>query len=258
MKHSPLVSLLLATLLLLHPAPTHATPADSLPAGTTSTLRPTQFILPAALITAGAIGINSHRHTHSPDYQINKTISRWRGNHPFRADEYLRFVPLAMDLGLNLLTARSREEHIDHLILTANTYAVMGILVKSLKLVVDERRPDGSDDHSFPSGHTATAFAGAELVRRAYRHVSPWYGAGAYTAAVLTGFLRIYNGHHWLSDVLAGAGIGILSTQIAYLLFPVEQKLLFPRRKAQAPACLLLPYYDANTRGGGLTASITF
>lgn len=53
------------------------------------------------------------------------------------------------------------------------------------------------------SGHTATVFIGAELVRIEY---GGWYGAGAYTIATGVAFMRMYNGRHWLHDVVAGAG----------------------------------------------------
>ena len=52
---------------------------------------------------------------------------------------------------------------------------------------------------------------GAELVRMEY---GGWYGIGAYTIAVGVGFMRMYNGRHWLHDVVAGAGVGILSARV--------------------------------------------
>ena len=79
-------------------------------------------------------------------------------------------------------------------------------------------RPDGSNDHSFPSGHTATAFMTATMLTKEYGHKSPWIGIGAYLVATATGLMRMANNKHWLSDVLAGAGIGILSTETGYYL----------------------------------------
>ena len=43
-----------------------------------------------------------------------------------------------------------------------------------------------------------------------YKDVSVWYGISGYIVATGTGFFRIYNNKHWLTDVAAGAGIGIL------------------------------------------------
>jgi len=40
---------------------------------------------------------------------------------------------------------------------------------------------------------------------------------GGYTIATLTGFMRVLNNRHWISDVLVGAGIGILSADLGYM-----------------------------------------
>ena len=73
-------------------------------------------------------------------------------------------------------------------------------------------------DYSFPSGHTATAFMTATMLNKEYGHKSPWIGIGAYSVATATGLMRMANNKHWLSDVLTGAGIGILSTELGYYL----------------------------------------
>ena len=99
----------------------------------------------------------------------------------------------------------------------------MGILVSGLKYTtVRYPRPDSGARNSFPSGHTATVFLGAELMRIEY---GGWWGAGAYAVAATTALMRIYNGRHWTSDVLAGAAIGILSADIGYWLMPFERRV---------------------------------
>jgi len=102
----------------------------------------------------------------------------------------------------------------------------MGLTVETLKKSTHELRPDGSDYFSFPSGHTATAFMGAEMLYQEYKDVSIWYGISGYIIASGTGAFRVYNDRHWLTDIAAGAGIGILSTKAAYWLFPTINKLL--------------------------------
>ena len=67
---------------------------------------------------------------------------------------------------------------------------------------------------------------GAELVRIEYGEDYPWLAVGAYTIATATGALRVYNNHHWLSDVVAGAGVGILSARIGYWLLPYTKRAM--------------------------------
>lgn len=74
-----------------------------------------------------------------------------------------------------------------------------------LKYAVKERRPDGSDMHSFPSGHTSTTFATATFLQRRYG----WkVGVPAYVLSSYVGWGRVFSKkHHWW-DVAAGAAIG--------------------------------------------------
>ena len=98
--------------------------------------------------------------------------------------------------------------------------------VKTLKKTTKIERPDGSNNDSFPSGHTAMAFMGAEFLYQEYKDVSIWYGVSGYVIASATGVLRIYNNKHWLTDVATGAGIGILGTKVAYWVQPYITKYI--------------------------------
>ncbi|MCP5128077.1 MAG: phosphatase PAP2 family protein [Pseudomonadales bacterium] len=76
------------------------------------------------------------------------------------------------------------------------------------KALVDEERPNNKDNDSFPSGHTANAFASATTLYRRYGWQT---GIPAYAVATLTGVARERaREHHWY-DVVAGAAIGGLS-----------------------------------------------
>ena len=93
----------------------------------------------------------------------------------------------------------------------------MAGLVNGIKYTAKEMRPDGSTRNAWPSGHTATAFLAATILHKEYGMTrSPWFSVGAYTLATATGVMRVLNNRHWISDVLSGAGIGILSVELGY------------------------------------------
>jgi membrane-associated phospholipid phosphatase len=102
---------------------------------------------------------------------------------------------------------------------------IMGLSTHFVKQGVHRLRPDNVGNNSFPSGHTASAFAAAEFLYQEYKDVSPWIGYGGYCVATATGTLRLYNNRHWVSDVVAGAGFGIASTKISYLIYPYIKKM---------------------------------
>lgn len=134
------------------------------------------------------------------------------------ADDYLQFVPAAVMAGLKAAGVESRSSCGRMLASDAFSAVLMTSVVQTLKSTTQVERPDGSNRHSFPSGHTATAFMTATMLNKEYGHISPWIGVGAYTVASATGLMRMANNKHWLSDVLTGAGIGILSTEAGYYI----------------------------------------
>lgn len=134
------------------------------------------------------------------------------------ADNYLQLAPAAVLLGLKAAGVPSRSSWGRMLVSDAFSMALTAGIVQGLKNSTHVERPDGSDNHSFPSGHTATAFAAATMLSKEYGHLSPWVGVGAYSCATATGLMRVANNKHWLSDVMVGAGVGILSTEFGYWL----------------------------------------
>ena len=122
-------------------------------------------------------------------------------------------------------------------------------MVYPLKKITHQFRPDSSKNNSFPSGHTAEAFASAEFLRMEYKDVSTWYGVAGYAMAITTGYLRMYNNKHWFSDVVAGAGVGMISTKPAYWLYPKIQRKLF---KDKPMNTMIMPYYQNRVGGFSL------
>lgn len=133
-------------------------------------------------------------------------------------DDYMQYLPAAVMLGLKIGGVEGRSSWGRMLVSDAFSVAIMGAVVNTLKSTTNVTRPDGSNNHSFPSGHTATAFMAATMLHKEYGGRSPWYSIGGYTVATATGLMRQFNNKHWMSDVMVGAGIGILSTELGYYL----------------------------------------
>lgn len=161
------------------------------------------------LVAAGLIVKSEDDHFRS---LRNDYMPKFR-NH---ADDYLQFAPAAVMLGLKTAGVEGRSSWGRMLVSDAFAAMLMGGVVNTLKTTTHVMRPDGSNNHSFPSGHTATAFMTATMLSKEYGHKSPWISIGGYTSAMVTGLMRMANNKHWLSDVLTGAGIGILTTEMGY------------------------------------------
>ncbi len=161
-------------------------------------------------------------------------------------DNYLFFTPAVAVYGLNLAGIQGTNNFRDRTIVLGISLLTEKVIVTSLKHLSHQQRPDGSDYLSFPSGHTTTAFATAEFLRKEYKDVSPWIGIAGYATATFTGALRIYNNRHWFSNVVAGAGFGILSTELAYAFLPPIQRKISSISKSNAS---ILPYYNSNGKG---------
>ncbi|MFP9112533.1 phosphatase PAP2 family protein [Flavobacterium sp. RHBU_3] len=212
-----------------------------------------QLIIPGVLIGYGIIGIGSDQII---DY--NKGIREEVKEHideKITIDDFSQYAPMLSVYALNAAGIEGKHNLGDRTIIMATSYIIMATTVTTLKHTIHVRRPDGSSDNSFPSGHTATAFAGAEFLWQEYKDKNIWYGITGYVVATGTGAFRMYNNRHWLTDVAAGAGIGILSTKAAYWLFPTIKKHIFGGETGKATG-MVMPYYDG--RQMGMAAAIRF
>lgn len=133
-------------------------------------------------------------------------------------DDVLRFVPIASVYGLKVAGVEGASSWKRLAVNTVASYAIATGVTYGLKHTVHDMRPDRTDNHSFPSGHSAYAFAGAAALDKEYRRVSPWISVAGYGVAALTAVDRVRRNRHEWDDVLAGAAIGILSTEVGYWL----------------------------------------
>ncbi|MCO6149142.1 phosphatase PAP2 family protein [Flavobacterium sp. NRK1] len=209
-----------------------------------------QLAVPVVLVSYGVIGLESH-----PIIGLNRQLRdevKEDIDEKITIDDFSQYAPMASVYALNAMGIEGKNNFKDRTIVMATSYLIMSGTVLGLKSLTKVERPDGSSKNSFPSGHTATAFAGAEFLWQEYKDKSVWYGIAGYAVATGTGLFRIYNNRHWLTDVAAGAGIGILSTKIAYWLQPYLTNKLFTGGnsvKEQKYTTAIAPFYNGNQLG---------
>ena len=200
--------------------------------------------LPAlGLVATGAVGLCKPANKYK--LEVRDAMRGLSNQKRFPLDDYVQYLSGAAALTLEWAGVAPKHDIADRALLTGTAYASTASITLLLKNTVTSVRPGVYDYYkdvdtrsrinpttrpryfnSFPSGHTATAFTGAELVRLEYGDDCPWAAVGAYVVATGVGFLRVYNEQHWFTDVLAGAGVGILSARIGWWLLPYEKRVI--------------------------------
>jgi hypothetical protein len=175
-------------------------------------------VIPVTLIEYGFSSLKSDD-LQDLNKKISEEVTEDASGFKTRVDDYLKYAPAASVYLLNAVGIKGKHKILDRTIILAMSSILSAQIVTALKHATHQLRPDGSTYNSFPSGHTTTAFVGAEMMNQEFGWRSPWYSVAGYSMATGTAFLRIMNNRHWLSDVVAGAGIGMLSTKFSYWLY---------------------------------------
>lgn len=187
---------------------------DSIPATSGLRFSYRQLQLPIVL---GVLGLASNGNGAE---SIKKEIVEERDEHLHgfhtAVDNYLQFSPILIAYGLDAAGIKSKTDFQNRTAILIKGEIVMLASVMMLKKFTHQLRPDGSTYNSFPSGHTAQAFAAATFLSEEYKDRFPWMPYAAYGLATSVGALRMANNRHYISDVLVGAGLGILSMKVAY------------------------------------------
>ena len=197
------------------------------------------FVAPVLLTAAGLATLDGDN---DDNYEVQEERNRYIPNFRNRADDYLQYSPILVVYGLNWLGVEGKNDFANRTAILIKTEVMLGILTFSLKRITAVPRPDTKQLTSFPSGHTAQAFAAATFMAKEYGHKSMWYSVGAYTVATGVGAMRIMNNRHWVSDVLVGAGIGILTTNLVYLTHQYRWG-----KKNKRGQTSVMPSYDGQT-----------
>lgn len=208
-------------------------------------LRCRQFVIPLFFIGIGFLGV-LFKELHSYiDMGIRDWILSIGVSHTLVAD-YLQHAPVVVVYMLGFCGIKGKHNLRDKTVILLLSYIVSTLLVHSLKYMLGVMRPDGSAFNAFPSGHTTTAFMSAEFFWLEYKDRFKFLGKLGYLTASATGLLRIYTNRHWLTDVIAGTGFGILSTRLSYLIF-LQVKQCRPKTKEFYPNKRLVLKKDCNS-----------
>ena len=154
------------------------------------------------------------------------------------------------------LMGKEKHNWVDQLCLVVIAEGFNAAMTRTVKYTVGEIRPDGGP-HSFPSGHTANAFLGAHIAWKEFKDSSPVLAYSGYALATFVACSRLYNNRHWVADVVAGAGFGILSVELAYLTyFPIRNAIARKINMKGSDRLVVAP--TLGPTGGGLYLSWKF
>jgi len=203
--------------------------------------------VPSAMITYGIISLGDNG-IRRLDYDVRNSIADKNAFWYIHADDYLQFSPAVATFGMKLCGVESTHNLTDMAILYALSNVLESGVIVLTKNITGRKRPDATNHCSFPSGHTATAFVAAQFLYQEYKDQSIWISLGGYTVASFIGVARIYNDKHWFSDVVTGAGVGILSTKAVYWTYPYMQKIFCPKntdkKTKNTSQALFFPSYN--------------
>lgn len=234
------------------PAPTDTVPPPTpVPRGP-NPYRPTwrQLALPAGLLAVGVLSTEGVDALET-DEAVQREVRAHFPGFETSLDDQLRHVPAVATLGLSLAGVKGVHSTVNQGVIFFLAYTINNTLTSNLKSLARVERPYGNQDYSsFPSQHTSAAFAAATFMHREYGGRSVWYSVGGYSVATATAAIRVLGNKHWASDVLAGAGVGIVSTELAYWAYPLVHRVLLRGLQDRA---MVLPLY----LNGGLGVAVS-
>ena len=188
-----------------------------------------QLIAPVSLFSLGVIA----RNTEFNHFVQKNTTDYVKGK--FKIDDYLQYAPIVSVFAMSNLGVPAKHSIKERMLIGATAYAITAVAVNGLKYTVRDLRP------------------GIEIFYQEYKDSDFLLASSGYVVASFVGIMRIRNNRHWASDVLAGAGIGILSAKAAYWLFPVTQKIFFGDKAEKISTKISLhPIYSEEMKGIGM------
>lgn len=169
-------------------------------------------IVPLSLMASGILLSDS-----GFEKSFNKTTQNWVGNDfDTSLDDYFRWAPIAQIYIADIAGVEARNHWFDQTKNMAISMVLTDVLTNFMKTTIYKVRPNGFNAKAFPSGHSSIAFSTGSVLYEEFKDTSPLLAYSGYGFATTTGALRLLENRHWVSDVLMGAGIGIIMTKLVY------------------------------------------
>ena len=175
-------------------------------------------IAPVVFITSGLIINNSNFEKQFQEDIRNKVGDNYHNS----IDDYAQYVPIAELYIADVLGLKSKNHWFDQTKYLFISNFISALVTHGLKNSINKTRPDGSANNSFPSGHTSFAFTNATVLFYEFQDSSPLLAYSGYAFSTATATFRVLNNKHWISDVLVGAGVGIIVTNLVYYFEPFK------------------------------------
>lgn len=215
-----------------------------------------QIVIPLSLIAIASTTLYIPS-VNNLDNKGQELLARSNSEKGAWVGDVLQYTPILATWGMGVMGVESRHRFKEQTTILALSVAFTASMAKISKYSIHRLRPDNDGYDSFPSGHASMAFMSAEFMRMEYGELSPWIGVFSYTVATTTAYLRVYNNKHYITDVIAGAGVGILGVKMAYWCAPIVNNWLWgsnlrKESKSQSYASFT-PYYNGEQYGAGFS-----
>lgn len=186
-------------------------------------LKSSSLIIPGAFLIYGGLKPIINGIPRLDNKIMNNVLEKYPAFHT-NAANYLMWVSSASVYTMDAFQVKTQHVFKEHLILDAGSMLITGALGLGMRKISEHINAYNSSNTQFPSGHTANAFRGAEIVHQELKFSHPVLSYSGYVIATGVGLLRIYDKQHFLSEVITGAGLGILSTKLTYWIFEKIKK----------------------------------
>ncbi|MBF2707011.1 phosphatase PAP2 family protein [Flavobacterium soyangense] len=199
-------------------------------------------VLPISLITGGLL-ISGSAFEKSFQESVRNSVGE---DFSTSVDNYTRYAPIVELYAADALGIKAKNHWFDQTKNLTLSIIITDFITFKIKKISNKTRPNGNGNpDSMPSAHTSSSFTNATVLYQEFKDTSPLLAYSGYGFAATTGALRITNNAHWLSDVLVGAGIGMLVTNVIYYFDPIIKWNPFKK----TDNITLLPEIDNNRYG---------